>query len=305
MRRNFFLPLLLAAICCAPRANIPPERSYAKPLKGFDSPVPMRPELAAIGDAEARNRLDKGLRWMGLGREDLAVKEFAAALEIRHGFVEANYNRGAALLVLGRWKEAVADFDRVILNDPRHSFAYSNRGAAYSQMNEIERASRDFDRALELDAGNQYAYWNRSLLRLNSGDVDGAVEDAKNGVRYSSNVATAYAILGEAYFEADRHKEAGAAFEKAIELDPRSPGSYCGLAVTAFRSGDTDRAVALYRKAIELEPLFAQGPKRVESEALFSFASGSGTAKAKYWFSGKSSAAIEEILKLIPDRKMP
>lgn len=265
----------------------------------------MRPELRAIGDTEARVRLAEGLRWMGLGREDLAVREFTAALEIRHGFVEANYNRGLAYAVLGRWKEAVADFDRVIESDPKHSFAYSNRGAVYSEMNGSDLAVQDLNRALELNAGNQFAYWNRSTLRLKSGNIDGAIADAENGIRYSSNVATAYTILGDAYLEADRHKEAQSAFEKAMALDPKYPGSYCGLAVAAFQSGDPGRAVMLYRKTIELEPLFAQGPKRVEGGAMFSFASGSGTAKAKYWFSAKSSAAIEEILKLIGDRKMP
>ena len=64
--------------------------------------------------------------------------------------------------------------------------------------------------------------------------------------------------------EADRYKEARAAFEIALELDPKYPGSHCGLAVAAFRSGETDRAIMYYRKAIELEPLFAKGPKRVE-----------------------------------------
>lgn len=305
MRRIFFLPFLLAGIGCAPRANVSPDNGYAKPLKNLAKPVPMRPELAAIGDAEARSRLDKGVRWAELGRADLAIKDFTSALEIRHGFVEANYNRGLAYAVLGRWKEAVADFDRVIESDPRHSFAYSNRGAAYSEMNETALALQDQNRALELNAGNQFAYWNRSVLRMKSGDIDGAIEDAENGVRYSSNVAIAYTILGDAYLEADRYKEARAAFGKAIELDPKYPGSYCGLAVAALRSGDTGRAVNLYRKAIELEPLFAQGQKRVESEAMVSFATGSGTAKAKYWFSAKSSAAIEEILKLISARKIP
>jgi tetratricopeptide (TPR) repeat protein len=52
--------------------------------------------------------------------------------------------------------------------------------------------------------------------------------------------------------------KAMAAYDKAIELDPKSAALYHARAVAFARKGEHDRGVADYSKAIELDPMLAE-----------------------------------------------
>jgi tetratricopeptide (TPR) repeat protein len=51
------------------------------------------------------------------------------------------YNRGIALLKLGRFEEAVAEFDRVLTILPRYSDAWYNKGNALNRLGRYGEAN--------------------------------------------------------------------------------------------------------------------------------------------------------------------
>ena len=55
-------------------------------------------------------------------------------LSLEPKYPDAHYNRGTALLGLGRLAEAIVSFDRVIALDPQHVGALVDRGTTFHQL---------------------------------------------------------------------------------------------------------------------------------------------------------------------------
>jgi len=85
-------------------------------------------------------------------------------------------NRGYVLNVLGRYAEAIEDFDRVIAKDPRFAFAYNNRGFAKIAMGLLEDGRQDIEHSLKLDGRNSYAFRNLGIYHLERGELSHALE---------------------------------------------------------------------------------------------------------------------------------
>ena len=64
---------------------------------------------------------------------------------------EAWYNRGVALINLGRYEEAIASFDRALQIKPDDHEAWGNKACAYSLQNNIELALENLQKAIQLD----------------------------------------------------------------------------------------------------------------------------------------------------------
>ena len=75
------------------------------------------------------------------------------------------YNtRGAAYARVGRYSDAVSDFNRALQIDPNYAPAYANRALAYRQTNRNDQAFADFSRAIEADPNYGPAYIGRGNL---------------------------------------------------------------------------------------------------------------------------------------------
>jgi hypothetical protein len=81
------------------------------------------------------------------------------------------YNRGSALSELGRYGDAIADFDRALAAVPAHARAWNNRGRALQQLNRHGEAVQSFDKVIELQKNDADAQSNRALSLLTLGDL--------------------------------------------------------------------------------------------------------------------------------------
>ena len=55
------------------------------------------------------------------------------------------------LNTLGRYEDALQDYDRALEIDPNLANGYINRGSAYSHLGQYEKAIADYEKGLELD----------------------------------------------------------------------------------------------------------------------------------------------------------
>jgi hypothetical protein len=99
----------------------------------------------------------------------------ALALDPRH--VEVLCNRGAALRMLGRPAEALADYDRALALAPAKAEVLNNRGVALAALNRHAEAIECYDAALRVAPDYARAGFNRGLSRLVSGDFAGGWAD--------------------------------------------------------------------------------------------------------------------------------
>lgn len=99
------------------------------------------------------------------------------ALAVDPSNVEVLSNRGAALRMLDRYDEAIADYDRALRLAPNHADAFNNRGVALAALNRHAEAVESYGRALALRPDSPRARFNRALSRLVAGDFERGWED--------------------------------------------------------------------------------------------------------------------------------
>ena len=86
-------------------------------------------------------------------------------------------NRGAYLLSLGKFEEAIDAFNKAIELDPNCDKAYSNRGGAYFYLKYYDKSLKDFNKAIDLNPKNDANYYNRGLLYYVLKKYERAIED--------------------------------------------------------------------------------------------------------------------------------
>jgi len=177
------------------------------------------------------------------------------AIELNPDYVDAYYLRGLAHALEEEYDEAIADFERVMNQDPHHTDievalagAYAGRGAEYALQGDFDEAITDLERAIELGAdsddvqsGLSFAYLKRGLDNFDEGDEDEAVADFDRAIEGLEKIVEA--APGDA------------------ETRTVAAGAYLLRAIISYENGYFsekfayfDRAFADIERAIELDP---------------------------------------------------
>ena len=131
------------------------------------------------GAAKARLLMNSGVAHEQLSQYDDARADFTAALKSKAlslpDRVRAVFDRGVALDVLGRTKDAVRDYSEAVRLDSRFAPALNNRANACRRLGRLAEAKRDYLAALA--AGNsarEYPYYGLGQIAEKLGDFDTA-----------------------------------------------------------------------------------------------------------------------------------
>jgi tetratricopeptide (TPR) repeat protein len=198
-----------------------------------------------------------------LGRFEESLKDFNRSLQ---GYATENFGRGrvvswrgATLLALGRYREAIRDFDPVIRiqPEPNISWALAQRAHARLKLGKYKEAVEDMNRAVRIDPKSGWIYGgaNGAEGTLNLCDEIAAL--FTKALARDSSWAWGYAWRGETFARASRFPEALSDLTRAIELAPREAWfrAWRGLAKKGL--GDADGAIADFKSAVRSDPRYA------------------------------------------------
>ena len=125
----------------------------------------------------------------------------------------------------------------------------------------VEHFTNAIDNAIQLDEGFADAYEGRGSAYLFIGELDGsnenlenAIEDFTEAIKYKSNNAAAYNNRGRAYFAKNKLENAVKDFSQAIELDSKFTEAYHHRGLAYFRKGNLENAIADLNEIIRLKP---------------------------------------------------
>lgn len=83
----------------------------------------------------------------------------------------------------GRYNDAQAIFEGLIITNPYDAYFHSMLGAIYARKDMQEEAAEEYTIAIELDPENIAAYVNRAEILLQHGEFEIAMDDLKNAIK--------------------------------------------------------------------------------------------------------------------------
>ena len=176
---------------------------------------------------------------------------------------ESHYYFGQALVGLGRWREAAAEFERAIPRLP--GFA-----ASYLTLAECRVALRDRNGAIDALRRGQRAvpsdprlYRRLGELYRDSGDLRQAASSFREAMTRDPSEASQWNSLGMILGADGDLSEAERVFREAIRRDPREPRYTYNLGLTLQREHRAEAAVPYFRKTLELNPGFTDARDRL------------------------------------------
>lgn len=129
------------------------------------------------------------------------------------------YGKGATLILLGRYEEALRAIDRALDINPRNEVAWVNKGNALTRMGQLLDALRCFNAAIKVNPLYEVA-WN--------------------------NKGNTLARLG-------KHEEALRCYERALGIDPGYRGAWVNMGFVLTKLGRFDEAASCADRALRLE----------------------------------------------------
>lgn len=147
-------------------------------VQGFANTLALRPESVSAywfrSDALAR-----------LGRVAESQADYRKVVELTHspGSPDAYRARGYALLQLGEYENALADFDEVLAARPDDPHAHLYRGATLEAVDRLEEAVVQYSELIRLTPKHGSGYLKRGNLRMKMGQYDAGLGDQKRAIR--------------------------------------------------------------------------------------------------------------------------
>ncbi len=248
-------------------------------------------DKAAIG--EANKFFERGNKFVEGGSLARAKQEYEKAVKIYPKHLDALYNLAITCERLGQKGEAIDDYKRYLDikgNDPD---AWTQLGLLYDDVGSKDEARHAYEKALEVDPKFGRAHHNLGVLLKEQGDLKGAEMHLTTFVKLEELAGRqngdAYYSLGILYLQELRDKEAKAAMQKAIDIDPSVPYFNNAMGDIYLFEKRPDLSVVCYQKAIEKDSKYALAY------------SGLGDAYAQMKDRDKALGSYHKALELRPD----
>ena len=194
--------------------------------------------LSTPAEVAARHHNERGISFIGKGAPDRAIAEFNKALELHPDFLWPLFNRGLVYRRMGKYENAITDFDKVIESgNPNAKVAGKGTYLSKEQFADV--------------------YFQRGTARLNKADYDLAITDFGKSLEINPNVAAAFNNRGAAFLEKWQFEQATSDLERAIKLNPKYALAYMNRGILHYRQGQNNLAVRDYDEALRLDPKLA------------------------------------------------
>lgn len=159
-----------------------------------------------------------------LKRNELALNYFDKSLMLDKNFSSSNVGKGIVLRDMGRYDEALAQFntslENILFHEPE--IAYYNIGLTYLAINDRENAVKYFKGAISLRPEFLTCYYQLALVYVDLKNYEAAIGVLKTLLGYAPNSSEAHLLLGKAYLKLGRSTAAELEFREVIRLAPES-----------------------------------------------------------------------------------
>jgi tetratricopeptide (TPR) repeat protein len=161
---------------------------------------------------------------------------------------------GSLLLERRRYSEAVREFAKAVIANPKDPAAHRMLGVAYYWSGQVDQAEQEFKESLRLDPSAAQSYLLLGIVYAWKGDVQASYEAFQKSAQLDPNRADIQMNLGSVEETLGKIPEAMAHFRRAVALDPGHPLYHFQLGMLYRRLGRDEEAVESLQSAIKKFP---------------------------------------------------
>jgi len=192
------------------------------------------------------------------GRVPEAVEVMSRARSLGVAIPALLRQLGLSLTEVGRPQEAIGILAPMAEDgDPN---TLNSLGLVLSEAGD-QRAAKDvLTRVFEVDPRNSAAHETLALVALRQKSWVEALDQAQRALDLNENLALSWNYLGTALYNLRQPREALAAWDRALALEPQNADVLYNVSVIAMEVGDRDRARRALQAFIETAPPAQYGP---------------------------------------------
>lgn len=253
------VPLLRRAVSVNPGSDAT-HYNLGLALKGLKKPLEALEAFSKSLDIKpsAETWNNRGTIFNDLGRYDEAVRDFDQAIALAPDFLGAFHNRGNSLVLAGRIDEAESAYDLALKINPDFSEGLIGRANVHMIKGQFADALRLFLQATKINSHLPEAWVGQARALAALDRYDEALNAYQAALKLKPDLVDAWVGAGDACNQLQRYSDAFGAFQKALEIKSDSAEAWLGLANTNSLSTYRDAALEAYTKAIAIKPDLAE-----------------------------------------------
>jgi protein O-GlcNAc transferase len=167
---------------------------------------------------------------------------------------EAWSNLGAACMLQGKFREAIAAYQKALALRPNDPSAGNGLGNALRECGRLGESAAAYRQALASLPNSAVLHTNLGSVLQGAGRLDEAMAAHRRALVINPQLARAQHNLAIALKEAGQLDEAIGASQRAIELDARAADFHANLGHALLLAGQHEAALNANRRAMSLEP---------------------------------------------------
>ena len=170
--------------------------------------------------------------------------------------VFAAVQQAGELIVKDDYAAAAKSLETALREEPRMSQALLMLGTAYSELGRRKEARAQFDLVLKDDPQSIQGLIGMANLLMEEGQTDDVIALCKRTLSLDERNSQAHTLLGEVYAAQKRPDAALPHFEKAVEIQPKLTRNRLNLAGALIEVGQYPRAEGMLSEIIKEHPRF-------------------------------------------------
>ncbi|MCE5313544.1 MAG: tetratricopeptide repeat protein [Armatimonadota bacterium] len=216
---------------------------------------------------------------IGAARPDLALESAQALVKMRPSDAQPYLVLGIALAGVGRFDEAITQYDEAARIDPMLPTLHASRAMALIGQKKPDEAEKEFLKAIEEAPGDVRPMAALADFYLaDEKNFDKAFIYAQKATLMASDSPSAYLLLARVEKRQKKYEEAVISIGKALKMAGEWPEAWYALGSTYEEAGDKEKAEKAYRTLAEKQP---QNPRALMTLATFLVDQGKKTDAAE------------------------
>lgn len=167
---------------------------------------------------------------------------------------DANMRLATTYFGLHNYDQSIHHYRRILDIDPKYKLAYNQLGYIYAYKGDYDKAIAILEKYKKLAPDESNPYDSLGEIYLFMGEYKKAEKHFKKALEVNENFMASLLGLGNIYLDRGKYRKALKHFEQYLEkAGDRSTRTtaYAQIALTHWRLGETEEAIASYRKLLE------------------------------------------------------